>query len=58
LGVILVSLGIAKIDEETIPKQLSDMPIVALDDFRTSSLIGTDDFPAKLAIITVPSVRK
>jgi hypothetical protein len=43
-------VGVAKIDEQTIPKQLSDMPIVALDDFRTSSLIGTDDFPVLFGI--------
>src|SRR5215831_3890547 len=42
--------GVAKVHEKPIPKQLSDMPIVALDDFRTSRLIGTDDFPVLFGI--------
>src|SRR5262247_711556 len=41
LGIVFVSLGIAKIDEEPIPEQLGDMSIVPLDDLRTSRLIGT-----------------
>jgi len=38
-------LGIAKVHQESIPKELGDMPIVALDVFSTSRLIGTDHFP-------------
>src|SRR5262244_2701756 len=41
LGVIFVSLGIAKINEESIPKELGDMSIKACDDLRTGSLICT-----------------
>src|SRR5262249_34341145 len=42
LGIIVMRLRIAKVDQETIPEQLGDMPIVALDDFCTSRLIRTD----------------
>src|SRR5262245_34194395 len=35
-------LGIAKVHEESIPKQLGDMPIVALDNVGTHPLICTD----------------
>jgi hypothetical protein len=35
-------LGIAEIDQEPIPKQLSDMPIKALDDLGTDPLVCTD----------------
>src|SRR5262249_42334690 len=40
--VIFMCLGIAKVDEQTIPEQLSDIPIVALNNFRTHLLICTD----------------
>src|SRR5215467_2314108 len=39
LGVIFMGLRIAEIDEQTIPKELGDMPIVALNNFRTHLLI-------------------
>ena len=45
LGIILMREGIAKIDEESIPEQLGDMPIVALDNVGTHPLIGTDHVP-------------
>src|SRR5262245_30189776 len=41
VGVILMCLGVAEIDEQTIPQELSDMPIVALDNVGTNSLICT-----------------
>ena len=50
LCVIFMGLGIAKVHEKPIPKQLGDMAIVVLDDFRTSRLIGTDDFPVLFGI--------
>ena len=50
LGVIFVSLGIAKIDEETVTEQLGDMSIVALDDFRTRRLIRSDDFSVHFGV--------
>ena len=34
-------LGIAEVDEQSVTKQLSDMPIVALDNFGTHPLICT-----------------
>src|SRR5438067_5931977 len=50
LGVIFMCLGIAEVHEESIPEELGDMPIVALDNFRTSRLIGTDDFPVLFGV--------
>ena len=46
MGIVFVRLGVAKVDQQPIAKELGDMSIVALDDFYTSRLIGTDDFPA------------
>src|SRR2546430_6250494 len=45
-----MGLGIAKIDEETIPKELGNMSLIALDDFRTCRLIGTNDFPVLFGV--------
>jgi hypothetical protein len=42
LGIIFMGLRVAKIDEETIPEELGDMPIVALNNVGTHPLIGTD----------------
>src|SRR6516225_8405653 len=39
LGVIFMGVGIAEIDKQTIAEQLSDMPIVALDNVATHPLI-------------------
>jgi len=44
LGVIFVSLGIAKIDEESVPKELGYVSLITLDDLRADLLIRTDDF--------------
>src|SRR4029450_7974646 len=41
LGIVLVSLGIPTVHQETIPQQLGDMPIVALDNLGTHPLIRT-----------------
>jgi hypothetical protein len=45
VGIIFMGLGIAEVYQQPIPKELGDVPIVVLDDFRTSSLIGTDHVP-------------
>src|SRR5262249_40249388 len=42
LGVIFMSYRKAEVDQETIAQELSDMPIVALDNVGTHSLICTD----------------
>src|SRR5262249_6302686 len=42
--VIFMGLGIAKVHQESIPEQLSNMPIVALDNVGTYLLVCTDDF--------------
>src|SRR6266446_3020135 len=41
MSVIFMCLGIAEIDEQPVTEQLSDMPIVALDNVSTHLLIGT-----------------
>src|SRR5262245_30394293 len=48
--VIFMCLGVAKVHQESIPEQLGNMPIVALDDFRTASLIGTDHIPVLFGV--------
>ena len=45
-----MGLGIAKVDQETIPKELGDMSIKACDDFGTDCLIGTDHVPVVFGI--------
>jgi hypothetical protein len=45
LGVIFMSVRVAEIDEQPVTKQLGDMPIVALDDVGTHSLIYTHHIP-------------
>src|SRR5205814_9331675 len=50
LGVIFMSLGISKIDQETITKELGDVSVVSLDDFSTSSLIGSNHVPVLFGV--------
>src|SRR5262245_21276090 len=50
LGVILMGLGIAKIDEETITKELGDVPIIASNHLRTGGLVGTDHGPVLFGV--------
>ena len=45
LCIVFVCLRIAKIDQEPISKELGDMPLIALDDLGTGSLICTDHVP-------------
>jgi len=45
LGIIFVSHGIAKVHEESIAKELSNMPIVSLDNVGTNPLICTHHVP-------------
>src|SRR5215813_10618965 len=40
--IIFMGLGIAEVHEESIPEQLGDMSIVALDDLGTDPLVCTD----------------
>jgi hypothetical protein len=40
----------AKVDQETIPEQLGDMPIVVLDNFGTHPLICTHHIPVLFGI--------
>src|SRR5262249_25459553 len=50
LCVIFMCLGIAEIDEETITEQLSDMPIVAPDNFGTHLLIRPYHVPVLFGV--------
>src|SRR5215813_7286697 len=50
LRIILMCLGIAKVHQESIPKELGDMPIVALNNFRTHLLICTHHVPVLFGI--------
>jgi hypothetical protein len=45
LCVFLVGDRIPKVHQEPIAQELSDMPIITLDDFSTRRLIGANDFP-------------
>ena len=50
LGVIFMGLGIAKVDQESIPEQLGDMSIIALDDLGTDPLIRTHHVPVLFGV--------
>src|SRR5262244_1609834 len=45
LCIVLMGLGIAKIDQKPIPKQLSDVPVIAANHLRTGGLICPDHVP-------------
>src|SRR5256885_2659929 len=49
-SVIFMSLGISKIDQETITKELGDVSVVSLDDFSTSRLIGSNHVPVLFGV--------
>src|SRR5215510_9908116 len=48
--IIFMRLRIPKIHQQPVPKVLGNIAIVALDNFRTRRLIGTDDFPVLFGI--------
>src|SRR5262245_32189525 len=45
-----MGLGVAEIDEKTIPKQLSNMSFIALNDFRADFLVSTHYVPILFGI--------
>jgi len=45
MRIIFMGLRIAKIHEEPIPKELGDVPVIAVNHLRTGGLIGTDHVP-------------
>src|SRR5215475_6524883 len=45
-----MSLGIAEVHEEPIPKQLSNMSFIALNDFRADFLVSTHYVPVLFGI--------
>src|SRR5437016_1137840 len=50
LGVIFMRLGIAKVDQQAISKELGDVPIVALDNCGTNLLICMHHVPVLFGI--------
>jgi len=50
MWIVFVSLGIAKIHEQSIPKELRDMSVIALNDFRASTLVRTHNLAQVLRI--------
>ena len=43
LGIVLMGLGIAKVDQQAVAQILRNMPLKALDHLGTGLLIGSDD---------------
>jgi hypothetical protein len=43
-------LGIPKIHQQSIPQELGNMSLIALDDCRTCRLIGTNNFPVLFGV--------
>src|SRR5215831_2986350 len=50
LGIVFVCLRVAKIDQETIPQELGNMSIVALDNVGTHPLICTHHVPVLFGV--------
>ena len=50
LGIIFMGLGIAKVHEESIPEELGDVSIIALNHLRTHPLIRTDHIPVLFGV--------
>src|SRR5215510_13122397 len=50
LRIVFMRLGIAEVHQEPIPEQLSNMPIVALDNLGTRSLICPHHLPVLFGI--------
>jgi hypothetical protein len=50
LRVILVRLGIPKVDEQAIAQVLGNVPVKALDDLRAGALVGAHDLPQVFGI--------
>jgi hypothetical protein len=49
-GVVLVRLGPAHVDEQTVPQILSDVAREALDDLGGGRLVGADDLAQFLGV--------
>ena len=45
LGIVFMGLGIAKVDQESIPEKLRNVPVIALDHLGAGGLIGPDHVP-------------
>src|SRR5215475_6278878 len=58
LGIVFMCLGIAKVHEESIPQELGDMPIVALDNHCTGGLICTYHIPVLFRIELAGELRR
>jgi hypothetical protein len=49
-SVILMCLGIAKVDKQSISQELGDVTVIALHNLSTGCLISTDDVPVLFGI--------
>jgi hypothetical protein len=45
VGIVLMGLGVAKVDQESIAQELRYMPVIALDDRGARGLVGPHDVP-------------
>src|SRR5215510_12705794 len=50
LGIIVMGLRIAKVDQQTIPKELGDVPLIASNDLRTGGVIRPYHVPVLFRI--------
>jgi hypothetical protein len=50
MRIVFMSLGIAKIDEQTVTEKLGDVPVIASNHLRTGSLIRTDHVPVLFGV--------
>jgi hypothetical protein len=50
LGIILMRLGIAEVHQESIPKELRNVTLIALNHLSTDALIRTDHVPVLFGV--------
>src|SRR5262245_55105146 len=50
LRVIFMGVGIAKVDEESIPQELSNVTVIAANHLRTGGVIRPDHVPVRFGI--------
>ena len=50
LGIVFVGLRKTEVDQQSVPEMLGNMPVVSLDDLRSSGLIGFYDVPEVFGI--------
>jgi len=50
MHIILMRLGIAKVDQQTIAQELSDVPVIAANHLRTGGVIRTHHVPVLFGV--------